>query len=242
LVPASRRIGDRVVPVEVLRSEKNLGFTGGVNLGWPETSAAWVALLNNAVVLEPEWAGSLFEAMEKSQTVGSAQTIVTTADGRIDGAGIDVSTGRFLQLAHGESLASDPGEPWGVSATAAMFRMSALEDVKLDDGIFHPRFFAYYEDVELAARLRNRGWVSALVPRPLARHEGSATSVRLGRRADYLRTRNRYFVTRLHPGAGRKRALLGEDARRLLRAAAGAELGRVAAIAGGIVAGVFSRI
>jgi hypothetical protein len=51
----------------------------------------------------------------------------------------------------------------------------------------------------------------------LATHRGSSSAGVLGGNALRLRTRNRYFVARLHRGAGRVGALLWEDARLALR-------------------------
>ncbi|HEX8153714.1 MAG TPA: hypothetical protein VF698_11335, partial [Thermoanaerobaculia bacterium] len=124
----------------------------------------------------------------------------------IDGAGIDISDGTYRQI-------RTPGTPaWGVSATAALYRRSALAS-----NIFDPRFFAYYEDVELCARLHAGGWTTRVLPAIKATHRGSQSAGVLGKRAKYLRTRNRYFVARLHPGVGRIGALLWEDARLLAR-------------------------
>ena len=83
--------------------------------------------------------------------------------------------------------------------------------------MFEPRFFAYYEDVELSARLHESGWGTAVVPAIKATHRGSASASLLGPRAQQLRTRNRYFVVRMHRGVGRIGALLLEDVRLLLR-------------------------
>lgn len=242
LVPASRRAGERSIDIRFIRMEENAGFTGGVNRAWREVSAPWIALVNNDVELDADWAGSILDEMAGSELTGSGQAIIATMDGRIDGAGIDVSSGRFLQLAHDEPLESDPGKPWGASATAAIFRKRALEEVSLGPNILHPRFFAYYEDVELAARMRSGGWKTILVPRPLARHEGSATAGRLASRSEYLRTRNRYFVTRLHPGVGSRPVLLAEDLRRFLRALGRLRPRSAARIVAGVVSGVVSQV
>jgi GT2 family glycosyltransferase len=82
---------------------------------------------------------------------------------------------------------------------------------------FDPRFFAYYEDVELCARLHDEGWRTVVLPVVKATHRGSASASVLGGDALRLRTRNRYLVARLHPGVGRVRALLWEDIKLLLR-------------------------
>src|SRR6185436_17847860 len=95
---------------------------------------------------------------------------------------------------------------WGVSATAALYRRSALSG-----RVFDERLHTYYEDVELSARLREAGWRVAVLPIVKATHRGSMSASALGTRALRLRTRNRYLVARMHRGAGRIPALLWED-------------------------------
>jgi len=119
----------------------------------------------------------------------------------IDGAGIDVSDGTIRQIT------TPIEQPWGVSATAALYRRELLH--------FDERFFAYYEDVELCARLHDEGWQTRVLPVTKATHRGSQSASRVD--AKRLRTRNRYFVARLHPNVARVSALLWEDVRLLLR-------------------------
>jgi GT2 family glycosyltransferase len=102
--------------------------------------------------------------------------------------------------------------PWGVSATAALYRREAL-----GDSIFDQRLFAYYEDVELCARLHEAGWRTEVLPVIKATHRGSQSATVLGGDAIRLRTRNRYLVARRHRGVGRISALLWEDVKLMMR-------------------------
>jgi hypothetical protein len=178
-------------------SKTNLGFTGGNNEAWKRTTAELVALVNNDVVLDADWLETVRGAMEED--VGAVQTMLRGEEA----AGIDISDGTIRQ-----SLTP----AWGVSATAALYRRKAVGDRPFD-----PRFFAYYEDVELCARLHEGGWRTVVLPVVKATHRGSASASVLGKDAQRLRTRNRYFVARLHPGVGRISALLWEDAKLLVR-------------------------
>lgn len=215
-VPASERVAPRA-GLTMLRSDTNLGFAGGVNAALRSSSAAFVALVNSDVVLDRDWLASVLTTMDDDR-VGAVQTIIRSSDGLIiDGAGIGLGGGTIRQLLHGAPLDAAAGvtnsdRAWGVSATAALYRRSAA-----GEPMFDPRFFAYYEDVELAARLHERGWQSVVIPAAKAAHRGSASASRLGGRARYLRTRNRYFVARLHPGVGRVAALLREDVTLMMR-------------------------
>lgn len=211
--PSPLRLDD----VRVIRSETNLGFAGGVNEAWRHTSAPFVALINNDVVLDPDWLATVIGAM--SVDVGAAQTVIRRDDATIDGAGIDVSDGTIKQAAHGmtqKDFCLLPSgfclQQWGVSATAALYRRAAIGERPFD-----PRFFAYYEDVELCARLHESGWRTIVVPQIKATHRGSQSASVLGKEALRLRTRNRYLVARLHHGTGRISALLWEDLKLALR-------------------------
>lgn len=189
----------------VLRSEQNLGFTGGVNAAFAHVEAPFVALINNDVVLDDDWLATVLEAMLRDETAGAVQTILRRNASTLDGAGVDISDGTYRQTL-------DVNRAWGVSATAALYRVKAL-----GERVFDPRFFAYYEDVELCARLHEMGWKTVVLPVVKATHRGSQTAPLLGRDAVRLRTRNRYWVARMHPGVGRISALLWEDVKLLLR-------------------------
>src|SRR5947207_3557361 len=115
-------------------SKTNLGFAGGNNEAWKLTTAPYVALVNNDVVLDPDWLAAVREAM--TDGVAAVQTIIRASDGAIDGAGIDVSDGTIRQIRDegtgdrgrgtGRDLSCPPSPvprplAWGVSATAALY-------------------------------------------------------------------------------------------------------------------------
>jgi GT2 family glycosyltransferase len=205
---AARLSGD----VAIVRSETNRGFAGGNNEAIRQTSAPLVALVNNDVDVDIDWLATLVEAFDGDPKLAAAQTLIRRTDGRMDGAGIDVSDGTIRQIGHGMPLDAAPPLAWGVSATAAVYRRTAIGDDPFD-----VRFFAYYEDVELCARLHEAGWTTRVLPLAKATHRGSQSASILGRQALRLRTRNRYLVARMHPGVGRVGALLWEDAKLALR-------------------------
>jgi len=146
-------------------------------------------------------------ALDDDPKLAAVQTINRRDEHTIDGAGVDISDGTFRQIGHGQRpTANGQPEAWGVSATAALYRRTAI-----GERFFDERFFAYYEDVDLCARLHEEGWSTRVLPVVKATHRGSASASVLGKDALRLRTRNRYWVARRHPGVGSIRALLWED-------------------------------
>ena len=190
-----------VKPLEVIvhdNSANNIGFAAGVNAAYAKSRGELIALVNNDATLDRDWLETVLLAMDDPK-LAAVQTIIRRDETTIDGAGIDISDGTFRQI-------TQPGEAWGVSATAALYRRTAI-----GSHFFDERFFAYYEDVDLCARLREEGWSLRVLPVIKATHRGSASASVLGRDALRLKTRNRYWVARRHRGVGRISALLWED-------------------------------
>jgi GT2 family glycosyltransferase len=219
--PVAERVAFRP-GLSLFRSNTNLGFAGGNNEAYRHTTGAYVALINNDVILDRDWLATVTAALDADPKLAAVQTILRRDETTIDGAGIDISDGTIRQLGarashqQGGGTAGGtpalPGEPWGVSATASLYRREAL-----GPRIFDETLFAYYEDVDLCARLHEEGWRTAVLPVIKATHRGSQSASILGRDALRLRTRNRYFVARRHRGVGRIGALLLEDIKLALR-------------------------
>ncbi len=81
--------------------------------------------------------------------------------------------GRHFDVGAGETddgRFDRPAEIFGVSGCAALFRTEALVDARISTGFFDDDFFVYREDVDLAWRLRGRGWTARCVPAARAWH------------------------------------------------------------------------
>ncbi|HYO75444.1 MAG TPA: glycosyltransferase family 2 protein, partial [Thermoanaerobaculia bacterium] len=168
--------GSRVPVPGAIRSERNLGFAGGANAAFRHSTTPYIALVNNDVVLDRDWLAIVRDALDRDPQLAAVQSIIRRPDGRIDGAGIDVSDGTYRQIGHGQQLGTPLAVAWGVSATATLYRRAAV-----GERLFDERFFAYYEDVELCARLRDSGWRTAVLPVVKATHRGSQSAGVLGR-------------------------------------------------------------
>ena len=226
----------------VLRPGRNLGFAGGTNLGISETSAELVAMVNDDALVEPGWMAALAAALEADPRAASAQGVTLMMDDseRADGCGISWNRWwQAVQVGHGlpAPAASEPmREIFGVSATAALFRRAALREVAADGNVFDPRLISYYEDVELAGRLRAAGWRALLVPAARARHAGSATGGTMSRERWRLIYGNRWLAASRFLGSGlwpRVPRMLLRDLLDLARAAGAGDGARAAGIAAG---------
>lgn len=188
----------------VLRPGRNLGFAGGNNLGFAAASGEWVAAVNDDAVVEKGWLGSLIAALEADSQAAAAQGVNIQLSDLLatpeiaDGWGLAWNGWwQAVQLGHGEPappVAPGSREIFGASATAVVYRRSALRQVAEGDEVFDPRLFVWYEDVDLGVRLRSAGWRALLVPAARVRHAGSATGRTLSRERWRLLYGNRWLV------------------------------------------------
>src|SRR4051812_17858672 len=58
------RIPSQASGVTIIRSETNVGFAEGVNRAFRQTSADYVALINNDVVLDRDWIATVKRALD----------------------------------------------------------------------------------------------------------------------------------------------------------------------------------
>jgi GT2 family glycosyltransferase len=167
------------VPLTVVRSDVNLGFAGGVNLGIlraVERGAEAVALLNNDAAVEPAWLGALAGVLDAEPDVAIATGRLLLRDGRT----VD-STGDFysvwgLAFPRDRDQPAEPvresGDVFAASGGASLYRTSLFADV----GLFDEAFFAYFEDVDLSFRARLAGHRIRYCADAVAFHDQGATS------------------------------------------------------------------
>jgi N-acetylglucosaminyl-diphospho-decaprenol L-rhamnosyltransferase len=236
----------------LLRLAGNRGFTGGTNAGLAAASGEFLATVNDDLLVEPGWTAALAAALDREPRAAAVQGVNLRLDrpAVADGWGLAWNRAfQAVQLGHGETAlpADSPvREVFGVSATAALYRRAALAGVALPGAqIFDERLGSYYEDADLACRLRAAGWTALAVPAARARHAGSATSAGSAGSASAAalsRARwaslygNRYLVTARLLGSRfwpRLPALAWRDGKDLLRALYSGEWAQVGGIGAG---------
>jgi GT2 family glycosyltransferase len=227
----------------VHREKRNLGFAAGTNRGLQASAGTYVATVNDDVVVEPGWTATLLAALRDDPGAAAAQGINVLVDrpDTMDGCGLAWNRWwQAVQIGHGQPLAElrqATEEVFGVSATAAVFRRQALEEVAGERcGVFDPPLGSYYEDVDLAARLRTAGYRSLAVAAARARHGGSWSGHQMPVARLRWIYRNRLLVLARLLGRAfwlHTPRILGRDVLDLLRALRGGDANRIRGIFGG---------
>ncbi len=190
-------VRDEFLDVRLLALPENLHFARGSNAGVREAlrdpECTYVATLNNDTRVDPEWLSELVAqatpgvGMVASKLVFMDRPHVLNSTGLAigpDGSGMD--RGWNQRDAGQFDRAFDV---FGASAGAGLYRREVLDSV----GLFDEDFFAYYEDLDLAWRIRRRRWHARFAPQSLVHHKFSASFGRGAFLKTYLCERNRIW-------------------------------------------------
>ncbi len=171
-------VREKFKKVNLICLESNRGYSEANNIGYSESSGEFIALLNNDIVLDKEWLKSALRCFEQNNEdlAAIATKIIQEHDHtKIDSAGFEfIAAGTvhdYKGRAVTDGLVNQRREVFGPVASAALYRRSAIEKTWLFDN----RYFAYYEDTDLAFRLRLCGYYTLYEPGAVSYHLGSAT-------------------------------------------------------------------
>jgi len=180
--------------VRVLANPRNVGFGGAVNQAFRDSTAPYVATLNDDAVADPQWLETLLADAEAHPRTGMfASEVRLAGTGRLDSAGMLIALdGSSKQRGHHESptLFVDAQEALLPSGSAALYRRTMLDEI----GVFDQSFFLYCEDTDLGLRARWAGWDCRYVPGAVVEHRYSHSAGRASPLKAYLVERNRLYT------------------------------------------------
>jgi GT2 family glycosyltransferase len=162
----------------VIENGRNDGFCRAHNTAIRASAGKYYLALNPDVQMLPGFLDHLVVALESQPASGAAmgKLLQPSESGppAIDAAGLGINRSRHQYLrGRGEpdrGQYDTASEVFGVDGAAPLYRLSMLEDVKIEGQYFDEQFFAYMEDVDLAWRARLFGWASWYEPAATAVH------------------------------------------------------------------------
>lgn len=182
--------------VTVVNAGGNRGFAGGNNAGIRAARGEHVILLNNDTRVRPGWLAALVTAAEAEPRRGAvtSKLVFMERPGTIQNAGsLLLSDGSGADRGSGEPDGGQydkPEEVFAFCGAAVLLKRAALDDV----GLFDESFFIYYEDTDLAWRLRLRGWEIWYEPKAVVEHVHAGTNVEWSPVFTFHVDRNRLFM------------------------------------------------
>lgn len=185
-----------------VRSEKNLGFAGGNNVGIQEASGDYFFIVNNDTELTPNLLEELLRPFTENAKIGVVCPKIKYFDdpSLVQYAGynpMNMVTGTahiigFDQLDEGQF--DRPGPTHFAHGCAMMVSRQVVEKV----GRFAERFFLYYEELDWSQRIKNAHFQIYYQPSATVLHKESVSVGRHSTLKTYYMTRNRILYMRRH--------------------------------------------
>lgn len=195
----------------VLRSGKNLGFSGGHNLGIKYAlgkGADYIVILNNDVIADKDLIVNLFKTFGEKTDCGLVSPkiyfakghefhkerykenelgkVIWYAGGKMDWRNVLASHRGVDEVDRGQF--ESPEKTEFVSGCCFMAKKEIFQNV----GLFDEKYFLYYEDNDLSQRVKKRGLFCYYQPKGLLWHINAGSTGGSGSKLqDYYITRNR---------------------------------------------------
>jgi GT2 family glycosyltransferase len=184
--------------VELVELERNEGFAAANNAGLPLAAGDPIVLLNSDTVVEDDSLQRCAEWMRVRPGVGMLSPRLVGVDGKPQQCLFAFPTlGELLRVAFRRKPREETAviDGW-LAGTALFLRREALQQI---GGQLDARYFMYWEDADLSARMRERGWERVVYPEAYVRHYGGGSSptdapARAELLAWYLFGRHRWFA------------------------------------------------
>ena len=175
-------------------NKDNVGVSEGLNIGIRNANGHYIILLNNDLIVAPNWLDYLFEAYKKNGNGLYQPKFLKMKDKKIiDSAGNLINIfgfGYSREKGKVDELQYDSIEEIGFAAGTCLFCPKEIFDKV---GLFDEKFFAYNEDLDLGWRARLLNYKSYYVPKSIVYHHGSAQWKWSGEKF-YLLERNRWIA------------------------------------------------
>ncbi len=193
-------ISERYPQIKVIRSQYNLGFAGGNNLGIKDAKGRYIFLINNDTYLKDFNIESLIRRIESSDKIGVVCPKLRFAWGNnpIQFAGytpLSKITVRNQAIGFGEEDHGqyDTAHPTPYAHGAAMLiKREAIDKV----GLMPECFFLYYEEIDWSMMFRRAGYDIWYDPACTVYHKESQATGQNSPLRTYYITRNRLLLVK----------------------------------------------
>ncbi len=184
--------------IEILRSEKNLGFTGGLNYALKYAmnnlpSFKYFFLINPDAFSSPDLISDLARILKLNEDAAciSPQILFPNGNPWYSGARINYSRGNVST-----SISLEAEDKTNYFEVDAFCGCAVLFDTQkvIEAGMFNEDLFMYYDEADLSIRLQQKGYKILYTPDHNVFHDASYSTKNINYLKTYYMTRNKFIV------------------------------------------------
>lgn len=181
--------------VKVIRSDKNLGFAGGNNIGIPYATGNYLFFLNNDTIITRPILEILVKRLESDAQIGcvSPKTTFWPQSNKLQYAGATKMSYITLRneftgyMQEDDGRFDTPQETAFANGAAMMIRTADIQKF----GLMVEHYFLYYEELDWCTFMHKAGFTIWYEPRAIVAHKESASVGLQSSLQVYYHTRNR---------------------------------------------------
>ncbi len=186
--------------IKLIVNERNLGFTGGNNIGIAAANGDYIFVVNNDTEVTPNLLENLLEPFLRDTKIGMVSPKIKFfhQPNIIQYAGynaINPFTGRNSAVGNKEEDKGQhdmPGYTCYAHGAAMLVKKEVIDKV----GAFYDDFFIYYEELDWSARTTRGGYEIYYQPSAVILHKESITMGKESQLKAYYHNRNRILFMR----------------------------------------------
>jgi GT2 family glycosyltransferase len=198
---------NRYPDLTFIRSETNLGFAGGNNLGVKQAKGDYLFFVNNDTEFTPGLVQSLVDILDGNHEIGMVSPKIRYFDqpDTLQYVGFTPMNYYTMRNSCIGQFEKDNGQydnltgPTGyIHGAAMMVRRQAIEKA----GLMAENFFLYYEEMDWNDHIKRAGYQIWVEPKALIYHKESVSVGKASGLKEYFMNRNRIlFIRRNAPSA-----------------------------------------
>ena len=168
--------------ITVIKSEKNLGFGRGNNLGSQHSEAPFILFLNPDAVIDTEGVQCMLAFMKENPKAGITAPAIIEPEGTLQPSFLFPTPLRIFICAIGldrffkQMFYINPGAPPQIAECVGGAVFMVRRDVFKELNGFDPRFFLYWEETDFCLRAARCGWEIWTLGEAVARHTNAVSA------------------------------------------------------------------
>lgn len=197
--------------ISIIQFSKNHGFAKGYNKAIKQIDSKYIVLLNDDVMVTPNWLKPIIDQMESDTTIGACMPAILDYEyqthyeyagaggGLIDKYGVPYCKGRiFNHIEPQNPNYQEVSEVFWASGAALVIRT----DLFINFEGFDESFFAHQEEIDFCWRIKNAGYKVLVIPQSIVYHVGASSLGYANPQKTYLNVRNNHWMMmRNHRGS-----------------------------------------
>lgn len=181
--------------IKIIQNKKNLGYAEGNNVGIRyalRNKADYILILNNDAIVDKKFLTELVKVAESDEKIGIVGPLVYySKSNEIQFEGINKKKD-FKKFLHKKKGVNVSPNLLSISGCAMLIKKIVLTKV----GLIDSRYYLYYEDTDLCARTRKKGFTIKISLKSKILHKASASSNKINPIKQFYVSRNMFIFAK----------------------------------------------